>query len=209
MCEFALLLSSVSWGQVLPWVHKGHWCRLVPQPSVVLRPMHINKCLAFPGSPGFSAGISSVRILATTRIDLSVLLREYNVPEAFKEGGPWLPRCGVIPPNCDFKKKGELFGWIPWIENGSGIGHWGLPMPLNTFLWSVQRQCLLLPQRLCMGRCSLYHLQRRDSPLYRFSDGEKKNSLVVLLKVTIITVMIRPATSCKCPCCAKQFVNVI
>lgn len=142
MCKFTLLLSSVSWGQVLSRVHKGHRCWLVPQPSVGLRSVHVNKCPAFPGSPGFSAGISSVHILATTWIDLPMLLRACHVVEAFKEGGHWLLWCGVIPSNCDFKKIGELLGRIPWIENGSGVGHWGLPMLLNTCLWSLQRLCV-------------------------------------------------------------------
>lgn len=210
MCKFTLLLSSVCWGQVLSRVHKGHRCWLVPQPSVGLRSVYVNKCPAFPGSPGFSAGISSVHILATTWIDLPMLLRACHVVEAFKEGGHWLLWCGVIPSNCDFKKN----GWVAWANsmNWKWVWRWALRSAHAAEYLSVvssETVCLLLPQRLCMGRSSLYHPQRRDSPLYqRFSDDEKK-SLVVLLKITVITVMIRPATSCKCLCCAKQFVNVI
>lgn len=156
MCEFDFLLSSASWGQVFSWVHQGQRCGLAPQPSVGLCSVHVNKRPAFPGSPGFSAGISSVCILATTWIDLSMLLRACHVVEAFKERGHWPPWCGVVPSNGDFENMGELLGRVPCIENGSGVGHWGLPMPLNTCLCSVQRLCVCCcPRGFAWGGAAL------------------------------------------------------
>lgn len=86
-------------------------------------------------------------------------------------------------------------------------------MLLNTFLWSAYRLRLLLSPRLCVQRVTSTYSPMRNWPLWGpFSDDEKKNGLVGLLKVTIITetiIIIVTASNCQCQCRAMHFADII
>lgn len=129
MCKFTSLLSSVSWMQVLFWIHKWQRCQLVPQPSVGPVCQWVHNILPSPALPASLPAWAQDMFWPPCEktfpcFSESVVLSQCWCFQGGKAIGCLCDQSwgGEIPSNCDFKKWLCCLGEFHELKMGLALG---------------------------------------------------------------------------------------